>query len=111
MASYTIGVIAGDGIGKEVIPAGIAAIEKATRGSERVGVVQRAAVGLRVLPQHQRMMDEDGYERMAKFDAIYMGALGAPGVSDAASAGTDPRHPAEVRSVRQPAADAAARRA
>jgi tartrate dehydrogenase/decarboxylase/D-malate dehydrogenase len=33
------------------------------------------------------MMDEDGYERMAKFDALYMGALGAPGVSDAASAG------------------------
>ena len=33
------------------------------------------------------MMDEDGYERMATFDALYMGALGAPGVSDAASAG------------------------
>src|SRR6185295_4674684 len=36
---------------------------------------------------HGRMMDEDGYERMAAFDALYMGALGAPGVSDAASAG------------------------
>ena len=36
---------------------------------------------------HGRMMDEDGYERMAKFDALYMGALGAPGVSDVASAG------------------------
>src|ERR1700704_4522859 len=85
--AHTIGVIAGDGIGKEVIPAGIAAIEKATRGS---GV----SVSFADLPwsceyylAHGRMMDEDGYERMAAFDALYMGALGAPGVSDAASAG------------------------
>ncbi len=85
--AHTIGVIAGDGIGKEVIPAGIAAIEKATRGS---GV----SVSFSDLPwsceyylKHGRMMDEDGYERMGTFDALYMGALGAPGVSDAASAG------------------------
>ena len=85
--AHTIGVIAGDGIGQEVIPAGIAAIEKAARGS---GV----SVSFRDLPwscayyaKHGRMMDEDGYERMAAFDALYMGALGAPGVSDAASAG------------------------
>ncbi|HEX3645709.1 MAG TPA: tartrate dehydrogenase [Vicinamibacterales bacterium] len=87
MSSFRVGVIAGDGIGKEVIPAGIAAIEKATRGS---GV----SVSFTDLPwsceyylRHGRMMDEDGYERMATFDALYMGALGAPGVSDAASAG------------------------
>ena len=87
MPSFRVGVIAGDGIGKEVIPAGIAAIEKATRGS---GV----SVSFTDLPwsceyylRHGRMMDEDGYERMATFDALYMGALGAPGVSDAASAG------------------------
>jgi len=37
--------------------------------------------------KHQRMMDEDGFERLSAFDAIYLGALGAPGVSDVASAG------------------------
>ena len=26
------------------------------------------------------MMDEDGFERMAAFDAIYLGAIGAPAV-------------------------------
>ena len=51
MSSFQIGVIAGDGIGKEVIPAGIAAIEKATRGQRRHGVVQRPALELRVLPR------------------------------------------------------------
>jgi tartrate dehydrogenase/decarboxylase/D-malate dehydrogenase len=37
--------------------------------------------------KHQRMLDEDGFERLAKFDAVYLGALGAPGVSDVVSAG------------------------
>ena len=31
--AHTIGVIAGDGIGKEVIPAGIGVLQAATRGS------------------------------------------------------------------------------
>jgi tartrate dehydrogenase/decarboxylase / D-malate dehydrogenase len=84
---HTIAVIAGDGIGQEVIPAGIAALEKAARGSS-------ASLSFIELPwscdyflQHQRMMPEDGFERLAAFDAIYLGALGAPGVSDVASAG------------------------
>jgi tartrate dehydrogenase/decarboxylase/D-malate dehydrogenase len=37
--------------------------------------------------KHQRMIDEDGFDRLTTFDAIYLGALGAPGVSDVASAG------------------------
>ena len=28
--------------------------------------------------KHGRMMDEDGFERLAAFDAIYLGAIGAP---------------------------------
>lgn len=84
---YTIGVIAGDGIGKEVIPAGIAAIEKATRGSGVSLSFSDLPWSCEYYTKHGRMMDDDGYERMAKFDALYMGALGAPGVSDAASAG------------------------
>ena len=85
--TYKIAVIAGDGIGKEVIPAGIAALEKAARGSG-------LSLSFTALPwscdyylKHQRMMDEDGFDRLQTFDAIYLGALGAPGVSDVASAG------------------------
>ena len=33
------------------------------------------------------MLDEDGFERLAKFDAIYLGAIGAPTVPDHISAG------------------------
>ncbi len=87
MSSFRIGVIAGDGVGKEVIPAGIAAIERATRGSGVSLSFSDLPWSCEYYSKHQRMMDEDGYERMAAFDALYMGALGAPGVSDAASAG------------------------
>jgi tartrate dehydrogenase/decarboxylase/D-malate dehydrogenase len=85
--TQTIGVIAGDGIGKEVIPAGIAAIEKASRGSTAAVSFTELPWGCEYYLQHQRMLDEDGFERLAKFDAIYLGALGAPGVSDVVSAG------------------------
>jgi tartrate dehydrogenase/decarboxylase/D-malate dehydrogenase len=87
MSSFRVGIIVGDGIGKEVIPAGIAAIEKATRGSGVTVSFTDLPWSCEYYRQHGRMMDEDGYERMAAFDALYMGALGAPGVSDAASAG------------------------
>src|SRR3954466_13972590 len=85
--AHTIGVIAGDGIGKEVIPAGIAAIERATRGTGVSVSFSDLPWSCEYYTKHGRMMDEDGYERMATFDALYIGALGAPGVSDAASAG------------------------
>src|SRR3954466_2728202 len=85
--AHTIGVIAGDGIGKEVIPAGLAAIERATRNTGVSVSFAEMPWSCEYYRAHQRMMDEDGYERMAAFDALYMGALGAPGVSDAASAG------------------------
>ena len=85
--AHTIAVIAGDGIGKEVIPAGIAAIEKAARGSGVSVSFAEQPWSCEYYRQHQRMMDEDGFDRLSKFDAIYLGALGAPGVSDVVSAG------------------------
>ncbi len=85
--THTIGVIAGDGIGKEVIPAGMAAIEKATRGGAVSMSFTELPWSCEYYLQHHRMMDEDGFDRLSKFDAIYLGALGAPGVSDGVSAG------------------------
>ena len=85
--THTIGVIAGDGIGREVIPAGIAALEKAARGSGVSIAFTELPWGCEYYKQHQRMLDEDGFDRLAAFDAVYLGALGAPGVSDVVSAG------------------------
>ena len=81
-SSYRIAVIAGDGIGQEVIPAGIAALERAARGSGVTLEFTDLPWGCDYYLRHGRMMDADGYERLAKFDAIYLGAIGDPKVPD-----------------------------
>ena len=86
MASFRIAVIAGDGIGREVIPAGMAAMAAVSRASDITLSFTEFPWGCEFYRQHGRMMDEDGFEQLAKYDAIYLGAIGAPGVSDAASA-------------------------
>jgi tartrate dehydrogenase/decarboxylase/D-malate dehydrogenase len=87
MTQHKIAVIAGDGIGREVIPAGVAALEAATRGSGATLSFTELPWGCEYYLKHQRMMDADGFEQLAKFDAIYLGAIGAPGVPDGVSAG------------------------
>jgi tartrate dehydrogenase/decarboxylase/D-malate dehydrogenase len=80
--THTIAIIAGDGIGKEVIPAGLAAIDKATAGSGVSLQLTELPWGCDYYISHKRMMDEDGFERLAAFDAIYLGAIGSPAVPD-----------------------------
>src|SRR5882672_8265931 len=83
---HRIAVIAGDGIGREVIPAGMAALDAATRGSGVSLSFTELPWGCEHYLKHHRMMDADGFARLAKFDAIYLGAIGAPGVPDGVSA-------------------------
>ena len=80
--SHSIAIIAGDGIGKEVIPAGLATIQAATRGTGISLKFTELAWGCDYYLKHGRMMDADGFEQAAKFDAIYLGAIGSPAVPD-----------------------------
>jgi len=82
MSTHKIAVIAGDGIGQEVIPAGIAAIEKAARGSGVTLQFTDLPWGCDYYTRHGRMMDADGFDRLAALDAIYLGAIGDPKVPD-----------------------------
>ena len=82
MPTHNIAVIAGDGIGKEVIPAGIAALERAARGSGVSLQFTDLPWGCDYYLRHGRMMDADGFERLSTFDAIYLGAIGDPKVPD-----------------------------
>ena len=88
MANKTlkIAVIAGDGIGKEVIPAGMAAIQAAVRGTDVSIAFTELPWGCEHYLAHGRMMADDGFERLDAYDAIYLGAIGAPGVPDGISA-------------------------
>ena len=86
MKTYRIAVIAGDGIGKEVIPAGIDVINMtAEQGGFRCDFTH-LPWGCDYYLESGRMMDADGVQQLLKFDAIYLGAIGDPRVSDAISA-------------------------
>src|SRR5215510_4200762 len=80
--TYKIAVIAGDGIGKEVVPAGLAAIDKATRSGGVTLQLTDLPWGCDYYTRYKKMMDEDGFDRLATFDAIYLGAIGSPTVPD-----------------------------
>src|SRR5438093_295524 len=80
--TFRIAVIAGDGIGREVIPAGMAALEAAVRGSNAAIAFTEFPWGCEHYVKHGRMLDDDGFDRLAAFDAIYLGAIGAPSVPD-----------------------------
>jgi tartrate dehydrogenase/decarboxylase / D-malate dehydrogenase len=80
--AYRIAVIRGDGIGHEVIPAGLAAIEAAIGGTGIALQLTEFPWGCDYYLRHGRMMDDDGLARLQTFDAIYFGAVGAPSVPD-----------------------------
>ncbi len=82
MNRYDIAVIPGDGIGNEVIPEGIRAVNAA---GSRFGFQMKWDFfdwSCEYYQHHGRMMPADGIERLAGYDAIYLGAVGFPGVPD-----------------------------
>ncbi len=84
--NYRIAVIAGDGIGKEVIPAGIEILEVAASKGGFTCAFTELPWGCDYHVAHGRMMPDDWYEQLISFDAIYLGAIGAPTVPDSVSA-------------------------
>jgi len=79
---HTIAVIPGDGIGKEVIPEGMRALDHAGR---RFGVEfawQSFDWSCETYLKTGRMMPADGIDILRGFDAIFLGAVGFPGVPD-----------------------------
>src|ERR671930_2127429 len=87
MNTYRIAVIAGDGIGKEVTPAAMDVLAAAAeQGGFRCEFVD-LPWGCDYYLETGRMLDADGIDRLLKFDAIYLGAIGDPRVADHISAG------------------------
>jgi tartrate dehydrogenase/decarboxylase/D-malate dehydrogenase len=79
---YRIAVIPGDGIGKEVIPEGQRAAE-AVAGRHGFAIEwQHFDWSCQRYAETGRMMPEDGIAQVKEFDAIYLGAVGFPGVPD-----------------------------
>lgn len=83
MKTYKIAAIPADGIGPEVIAAGLQALEALERrdGSFKLEV-EHFDWGSDYYKKHGEMMPADGRETLKPFDAIFFGAVGAPDVPD-----------------------------
>ncbi|MCG5252237.1 tartrate dehydrogenase [Brevibacillus agri] len=79
---YKIAVIPGDGIGPEVIQEGVKVLEKVVELTNVRFDFHYFPWGCEYYLQHGRMMAEDGIEQLRQFEAIYLGAVGFPGVPD-----------------------------
>jgi len=79
---HRIAVIPGDGIGKEVLPEGMRVLESAGRHFGFDLEWTTFDWSCEVYSRTGRMMPEDGLDQLSQFDAIYLGAVGFPGVPD-----------------------------
>ena len=82
MKTFNIAVIAGDGIGKEVVPEGIRVLEAA---GQRFGFRWNWHAfdwSCETYIETGKMMPANGLQQLRPFDAIFLGAVGHPSVPD-----------------------------
>ena len=82
MAKHSIALIPGDGIGKEVIPEGVRVLEKVASRHQIDITWKEFDWSCEHYLKTGTMMPEDGIEQLAEHDAIYLGAVGYPTVTD-----------------------------
>jgi tartrate dehydrogenase/decarboxylase/D-malate dehydrogenase len=80
--ALNIAVIPGDGIGNEVMPEGIRVLEAAGVLSDIIFNWTHFDWSCEYFAKHGSMMPEDGIDILREFDAVYLGAVGFPGVPD-----------------------------
>lgn len=77
----TIAVIAGDGIGKEVMPEGLRALDAAAR---KFGIDIQLEhfdfANCDYFQKHGKMLPDNWFDTLVKFDAIFYGAVGMPNI-------------------------------
>ncbi|WP_366555039.1 tartrate dehydrogenase [Aquibaculum sediminis] len=80
--SYCIALIPGDGIGQEVIPEGVRVLQALAGDFGFALEFAEFPYSCQHYLDHGAMMPPDGIEQLSRFDAIFLGAVGAPGVAD-----------------------------
>ena len=79
---YNIATIPGDGIGNEVVPAAIQVLEPIAEKFDIKLEWTWFDWSCEYYKKHGEMMPEDGIEQLSEFDAVFLGAVGFPGVPD-----------------------------
>jgi tartrate dehydrogenase/decarboxylase/D-malate dehydrogenase len=79
---YKIALVPGDGIGKEIMPAGVKILEKAGKVFGFQSSFEEFGYGAGYYKKHGVFMPHDGLQKLKNFDAILFGAVGLPDVDD-----------------------------
>jgi tartrate dehydrogenase/decarboxylase / D-malate dehydrogenase len=82
LKTFQIAVIAGDGIGKEVVPEGIRVLDAAGRHFGFRIAWHSFDWSCETYLETGKMMPSDGLKQLEPFDAIFLGAVGHPAVPD-----------------------------
>jgi tartrate dehydrogenase/decarboxylase/D-malate dehydrogenase len=82
MKNYKVAVIPGDGIGKEVVPEGQKVLEAAARKHGFALEWKHFDWSCDRYLKSGEFMPKDGIDQLRGFDAIYLGAVGWPGIPD-----------------------------
>ncbi len=83
MRTHLIAAIPGDGIGKEVLAAGVRVLDAVARADGGFELrFEHFDWGSDYYKKHGAMMPADGLTKLLPFDAIYFGAVGAPDIPD-----------------------------
>ncbi len=82
MSKYKIAVIPGDGIGSEIIPAGIAVLDAAAGKFGFELAYENFPYGAGYYKDTGEFMPDHALETLKGFDALYFGAVGLPDVDD-----------------------------
>ena len=80
--TYRIALVPGDGIGREVVPEGVKVLEKIADRFGLAFVWEELDWSCERFARCGAMMPEDGIRQIAGHDAVFLGAVGFPGVPD-----------------------------
>ena len=82
MKSYSVICIPGDGIGLEVTPPAMQVVDVLAKKYDFRVNWESVPWGSEYFRKNGRMMPVDGIDIMSKFDAVFLGAIGAPDIAD-----------------------------
>ncbi len=80
--NHRVAVLPGDGIGKEVVPEAQKVLDRAGKLWSFDITWEPFEWGCEYYARTGQMMPEDGLEQLHDHDAIFLGAVGYPGVPD-----------------------------
>ena len=82
MKNYKIAAVNGDGIGNEIVPAGMEVLHETAKKHGFTLSSDTFHYGAAYYREHGHFLPDDGLEIMKGYDAIFFGAVGLPEVDD-----------------------------